>query len=140
MTLVELLIAIAIMLLLSTVCFPKDNIKKYVIDSFTKQLCSDIRYVRQRNMLSESSTYIIYEDNNIRSGYSLIEKGKKIKSVLLPQNTKLNYNPKKIQFIQDGSPYPSSGTTTIINNKIYKEITIVPISGRVLLKEGKYEK
>ncbi|MEF9992511.1 MAG: hypothetical protein RRZ84_00125 [Romboutsia sp.] len=130
----------SIILLISSMCLPKDNIEKHLINSFTKQLCSDIRYVRQKNMLSDSSSYIIYENNSGKSGYVLKENGKTKKSVFLPTNTKLNYSPNTIKFLPDGSPYPTGGTISVTNNKIKKEITIVPVSGRVLLKEGKYEK
>lgn len=141
MTLVELLIAIAIMLLLITVCFPKDNIEKHIINSFTKQLCSDLRYVRRCNMLEDNSTYIVYIKENNKSGYSIKQKGEFIKSITLPQNASINdnINNSSIKFDKYGSPYPSGGTIKIGNEKLKKEITIVPVSGRVLMKEGKYE-
>ena len=44
-----------------------------------------------------------------------------------------------IKFKEDGTPYPSGTTIRIIYKDTKKEITIVPISGRVLIKEGKYE-
>lgn len=47
MTLVELVITISIILLITTLCFPSDNVEKYQVNSFIKQLCSDIRYVME---------------------------------------------------------------------------------------------
>ena len=38
-----------------------------------------------------------------------------------------------------GSPNPKGQTIKVYNDKIKKEITIVPVSGRALLKEGEYE-
>ncbi|MGL6107445.1 pilus assembly FimT family protein [Romboutsia sp.] len=139
MTLVEVVIAISIMILIATLCFPKDNIEKYQINSFAKQLCSDIRYVRKSNMLGSSDTYIYYKKQGNVKSYILRENSKDTKEIVLPQNVELYYAREKIQFRQDGSPEPAGSTITIMNKKVKKEITIVPISGRVLLKEGKYE-
>lgn len=141
MTLVELLIAMAIMLLIATLCFPKDNIENHIINSFTKQLCVDIRYVRRCNMIEDASTYIVYIKENNKSGYAVKQKGEFIKSVLLPNDVSINdnINNSSIKFDKYGAPYPNGGTIRIGNKKSKKEITIVPVSGRVLLKEGQYE-
>lgn len=132
----------AIMILIATLCFPKDNVEKYLINSFTKQLSSDIRYVRQSNILEDSSTYIIYIENDGKKGYSIKQKGESIKDMYLPRGATITHNigANKIRFLADGSPYPTGGTIRVSNSKSSKEITIVPVSGRVLLKEGKYEK
>ena len=63
-----------------------------------------------------------------------------IKQVYLPKVCKIEYTRSMIKFKADGTPYPSGTTIKIIYKDIKKEITIVPISGRVLIKEGKYEK
>lgn len=142
MTLVELLIAIAIMLLIITLCLPKDNIEKHMINSVTKQLCSDIRYIRRCNMLEDNSTYILYIKEKSKSGYAIKQKGEFIKEVLLPENVSIsdNITNNSIKFDKYGSPYPNGGTIKIGDKSSKREITIVPVSGRVLLKEGKYEK
>lgn len=142
MTLIELLISMAIMLLIATLCFPKNNFEKHTINSFSKQLCSDIRYVRSCNMLEDTSTYLVYVEEDGKKGYSIKQKGEYIKYVFLPKNTviKDNINNNIIRFDNYGAPYPGGGTINISNNETKKEITIVPVSGRVLLKEGKYEK
>lgn len=142
MTLVELLISMAIVLLIATLCFPKSNLEIHAINSFTKQLCSDIRYVRSCNILEDTSTYIVYIEEGGNKGYSIKQKGEYIKTVFLPQNTSIkdNINNNIIRFDNYGAPYPCGGTIAITNNETNKEITIVPVSGRVLLKEGKYEK
>lgn len=139
MTLVELVVTIGFLLIISTLCFPRESIEKYQINSFTKQLCSDIRYVRRANMIGDINTYIYYTENNGSIGYTLRTKGSNIKEVILPKNTRIEHNVNKIKFRADGSPDPRGGTIRIFSDNISKEITIVPISGRVLLKEGKYE-
>ena len=139
MTLVELVITISIMLLISTLCFSKDDINKHQIDSFTKQLCSDIRYVRKCNMLGDLSAYIYYKKDKESSSYAIRSGGNDIKEIKLPNDITLKYGQSKIVFRRDGSPDPKGQTIKVYDDKIKKEITIVPVSGRVLLKEGEYE-
>lgn len=139
MTLVELVITMSIVLLISTLCFPKDNIEKYQLNSFTKQLCSDIRYVRNINMMGNTNTYLYLDNNGECSSFTLNENKKNIKQVYLPKECKIEYTRPMVKFKADGTPYPSGTTIKIIYKNRKKEITIVPISGRVLIKEGKYE-
>lgn len=139
MTLVELVIAMSIMLLITTLCFPKDNIEKYQVNSFTKQLCSDIRYIRNINMLGNTNAYVYLEDNEDGISFKLNENKNDIKQIYLPKNCKIEFTRPMIKFKADGTPFPSGTTIKIIHKNIKKEITIVPISGRVLIKEGKYE-
>lgn len=89
-------------------------------------------------MLGNSSAYIYYTDDKEKS-YIVRNDGKDLKKITLPEETKLSYNQSRIRFKRDGSPDPKGQTITIYNKDFKKEITIVPISGRVLLKEGKYE-
>ncbi|WP_195939757.1 pilus assembly FimT family protein [Romboutsia sp. 1001713B170131_170501_G6] len=139
MTLVELVVCISIMILVSTLYFFYDNLDKYYINSFTKQLTADIRYVRRVNMLGDLSTYIYYDLNNKNKSYILKSQGEIKKEVSLPNETKIEYGESKIIFRTDGSPDRRGQTIRVYKGNIKKEITIVPISGRVLLKEGKYE-
>lgn len=139
MTLVEVVITISIMLIISSLCFPKDSISKYQMNLFTKQLCSDIRYVRKANMLGNLKTYIYYIEDNESISYVVREDGKDLKEVSLPSGAKLQYGNSKVKFKPDGSPDPKGQTINIYKEKLKIELTIVPISGRVLLKEGKYE-
>ena len=76
MTLVELVITISIILLITTIYFPKVNIEKYQVNSFTKQLCSDIRYVRNLNKMGNTNTYIYLNKNDERSSFTLNENKK----------------------------------------------------------------
>lgn len=138
-TLVELVVTISFITIISTLCFPKENISKYQINSFTKQLCSDIRYVRKNNMLGCNDTYIYYKNNNGTHSYILRQESKDVKEISLPKDVQLLYTRGKILFKKDGSPQQLGATIKIISKDIKREITIVPVSGRVLLKEGKYE-
>lgn len=130
------------MMLVVSMCIPKFNNNYYEINAFAKELCSDIRYIRSNNTLGNLNTYITLVQDSNKQGYVLIDKGKNIKEKYLSSDTSIHNNitSKKIYFRNDGSPNPS-GSTIQIKNSIYKkEITIVPVSGRVLFKEEEYEK
>lgn len=139
MTLVELVITISILSIIAALCFPRVSINKYQVNSFTKQLCSDIRYVRKCNMNGNLKVYIYYKNTEENQSYVLREDGKDVKEILLPKDAEIKYAREKIIFRKDGSPDPLGTTITIRYKDNKKEITIVPVSGRVLLKEGIYE-
>ena len=62
----------------------------------------------------------------------------------LPENVNLNFpigqNNSLISFYISGLYKNGGGTISINKGNRYKYITIVPVSGRVLYKEGIYEK
>jgi Tfp pilus assembly protein FimT len=138
-TLIEVIITLGIITMISSIVLSNFYIDRYKINSFTKQLCSDIRYVRARNMSSDFSTYIYYKNEDNVISYVLREDGNDIKQVSLPKNTKLSYAISKIIFKQDGTINGIGETITVTFEGKNTEITIVPFSGRVLLKEGIYE-
>ncbi|MGL5693350.1 MAG: hypothetical protein ACRCXA_04675 [Peptostreptococcaceae bacterium] len=122
-------------------CIPKFKMYNYEMNSFAKELCSDIRYVRSSNILGNLDTYVLITSKDGYRGYKLIEKGKNIKEVYLSEGIYIipDSKDKRIWFRNDGSPNPSGITIKVYNEKTTKEITIVPVSGRVLFKEGQYE-
>ncbi|MDU4935921.1 MAG: hypothetical protein E6X43_11470 [Peptostreptococcaceae bacterium] len=126
--------------MICSMCIPKFNSYNYEVNSFAKQLCSDIRYVKSNNMLGNLNSFVLMTKENGRKGYILVDKGIQVKDVYLPNNVDITYPNKKIYFRNDGTPNPTGSTIKIFNDKISKEITIVPVSGRVLFKEDQYEK
>ena len=144
MSTLELIVAISIIVILSTICFMKYEGDNYKVELFAKELCSDIRYVRRENMLNNSSVYIRFLKEDNKWSYILQRNKKEDKRVYLPENVNLNYpinqnNNNFISFYTNGL-YKNGGVTISINkDNNYKYITIVPISGRVLYKEGIYE-
>ena len=133
MTLIELVIGISIVVIISTMCFIRLNIDEFKIVSFSKQLCSDIRYVRNENMLSDLTVYVNLFQEEGRSGYSLHKNKLEDKKIYLPKNVNLSYPAGgKIQLKRDGSFVQGGGTISIISKKESRYITIVPVSGRVL--------
>ena len=139
---IEVLITISLIMIVSLIPMYKINIREYKIDSFVKQLCSDIRYTRIKNMNYDDYTKIYYEKSpNGTVSYVLKESKKVKKKVALPQNMDISYGVRVIEFGLRGVLRYKGDTIKIkdkTNNKI-KIITIVPFSGRVLIKEGIYE-
>lgn len=144
MSTIELIVAMSIIVILSTMCFMKYEGDNYKIELFARQLCSDIRYVRRENMLNNPNVYIRFVKEDNKWSYILQRNKKEDKRVYLPENINLNYpineSSSFISFNTSGL-YKNGGVTISINKgNDYKYITIVPVSGRVLYKEGIYEK
>ncbi|MCT4509823.1 MAG: hypothetical protein N4A48_13905 [Tepidibacter sp.] len=139
---IELLITISLIMIIASIPIYKINIRPYKIDSFVRQLCSDIRYVRIQNMNYDNHAKIYYEKSDEgTTAYILKECGEIKKRVELPKYTEIIYGLQKITFGLSGG-VRDTGETIKIKDKINKKIkiiTIVPMSGRVLIKEGIYE-
>lgn len=139
MTIAELVITISLLFLLASLCIPKRVIDKSSINSFSRQFCSDIRFVRRENILNNMKTYIYYVKKDGLEGYILRKDGEDAKTNLLPKGGKINHRLSTIKFKSDGSPVERGSTIYISKDNLKRQITITPISGRVLLKEDKYE-
>ena len=144
MTTLELIISISIIVIIASICFMKFEGDNYKIEAFAKTLCSDIRYVRRENMLNNPNVYIKFINENNKWSYTLRKNKKEDKRVWLPENINLKFPIGKdsslISFYTNGTYKNGGGTITINKGNNYKYITIVPASGRVLYKEGRYEK
>lgn len=143
MSTLELIVSISIIVIISSICTMKYEGDNYKIELFAKELCSDIRYVRRENMLNNQNVYIRLEKANNKWSYTLQKNKKEDKRVYLPEDVNLNYpisqSNNLISFYTNGL-YKNGGITISINKgSKYKYITIVPVSGRVLYKEGIYE-
>lgn len=139
MTLVEVVIGIGIIMTILMISFPKEKSQKYEIDSFARQLVGDIRYVRSMNSNGNLSVFIENISTQDNPRYLIKENTDIVKTVYLPKNSSLSYPSSTIKFKSDGT-LSSKGETIIIDSKDKKiKITIIPFSGRVLLKEDIYE-
>lgn len=138
MTLIELVIGIGIGVILICIIFPKDKTEKYSIDCFARQLVSDIRYVRNVNMNGNINLFIEQFPNSDPPKYILKENSNIVKTINLPRGSSLSCPSNIIRFKSDGTLNTKGETITISLDSTKVEITIVPFSGRVLLKEGKY--
>lgn len=139
MTLVEVVIGIGIIMTILMISFPKEKSQKYEIDSFARQLVGDIRYVRNMNSNGNLSVFLENISTQDNPRYVIKENTDIVKKVYLPKNSSLSYPSSTIKFKSDGT-LSSKGETIIIDSKDRKiKITIIPFSGRVLLKEDIYE-
>ncbi|WP_195335709.1 hypothetical protein [Paraclostridium bifermentans] len=139
MTLVEVVIGIGIIMTILMISFPKEKSQKYEIDSFARQLVGDIRYVRSMNSNGNLSVFLENISTQDNPRYVIKENTDIVKTVYLPRNSSLSYPSSTIKFKSDGT-LSSKGETIIIDSKDRKiKITIIPFSGRVLLKEDIYE-
>ncbi|EQK45918.1 MULTISPECIES: hypothetical protein [Paraclostridium] len=139
MTLVEVVIGIGIIMTILMISFPKEKSQKYEMDSFARQLVGDIRYVRSMNSNGNLSVFLENISTQDNPRYVIKENTDIMKTVYLPKNSSLSYPSSTIKFKSDGT-LSSKGETIIIDSKDRKiKITIIPFSGRVLLKEDMYE-
>ncbi|MBS6507794.1 MAG: YbaY family lipoprotein [Paraclostridium bifermentans] len=139
MTLVEVVIGIGIIMTILMISFPKEKSQKYEMDSFARQLVGDIRYVRSMNSNGNLSVFLENISTQDNPRYVIKENTDIVKTVYLPKNSSLSYPSSTIKFKSDGT-LSSKGETIIIDSKDKKiKITIIPFSGRVLLKEDMYE-
>ncbi|GKZ02247.1 hypothetical protein [Paraclostridium bifermentans] len=139
MTLVEVVIGIGIIMTILMISFPKEKSQKYEMDSFARQLVGDIRYVRSMNSNGNLSVFLENISTQDNPRYVIKENTDIVKTVYLPKNSSLSYPSSTIKFKSDGT-LSSKGETIIIDSKDRKiKITIIPFSGRVLLKEDMYE-
>jgi len=135
LTIIELIVVIGMLSLLMSIALPKIDNSDYKLMEIAKTLRDDIRYVRYMKMTEGENLRVLLQ----KSKYSILEGTRKIKEVNLGSNFSLNQNFKdnQIAFSFNGAPSTSGGTITLINNTNgkYCEITVVPGTGRVLLKK-----
>ena len=127
-TFIEVIIGITLLALIGTVSFVKLDLSNYKINSFIKQMTTDIRYIRQINKIGNEKVYMLF-----------IEESRQSKKVFLPKGIELACPTSKILFNTKGGFYKGGTTITIIKKDNYTDITIVPTSGRILIKEGIYK-
>lgn len=135
MTLIEVLITLSIITLVTFIIFPKYDANLYKFQSISKQLCSDLRYIRKKNILGDNKTYISLENKNGQKVYILKEDGKVKKEVILPKDMKILYLQSIIIFERNGTINNKGATITLKYKEQKNEITVTPVSGRILLKE-----
>lgn len=136
MTLIELLLVISIIALSLSIAIPKIERRNYHLMTSSRMLRDDIRNVRYMKMVEGKNLKISLERNQ----YSVMENSKVVKRVKLEKDFKITYTDNfkggDIIFGYNGVPTYGGGTITIFDDRAnkYCEITIVPATGRILLK------
>ncbi|MBF8982647.1 prepilin-type N-terminal cleavage/methylation domain-containing protein [Lutibacter sp. B2] len=136
-TIIELLITVAILGIIASLSIPKIDHTNLHLKTQGRLLCSDLRAMRLASM-TEGEGYMLY----LRKNYYVINNGlRRIKKVTFVPNYEVLPGKQRIMFNYNGSPSYGGMTIKIINRKTkkYIEITIVPASGRILLKDEIHE-
>lgn len=138
LTIVELIVVIGILSLALSIALPRLDTGTYRLLAASKALRDDIRYVRYMKMTEGQNLRILFQ----RKKYTLLEGTKVVKEVKLESDFSLyqNFKDSQIAFSFNGAPSTSGGTATLVNDKDkkYCEITVVPGTGRIILKNKVY--
>ncbi|SHI92465.1 pilus assembly FimT family protein [Lutispora thermophila] len=140
LTIIELIVVIGILCLFASIALPKIDTSNYELLKISKSLRDDIRYIRYQKMTEGENLRILFQ----MTKYTILEGTRKIKEVKLNNKYSLyqNFADSQVAFSYSGAPSTSGGTITIFNNenKSYCQITVVPGTGRILLKNEFYNR
>lgn len=131
-TLIELILVMSLMSLLAAIAIPRIDKTPFNMKIYSRKLCADIRYIRLMKMTEGGGYRILLHEEY----YRVLNGTKELKTVELPTHMHLLYPAQVIRFKLNGAP-SWAGTIYVRDKKSgsYYEITIVPASGRVLLKD-----
>lgn len=127
-----MILVISLIGILAAIGVPRIDKTPYDMKVYSRQLCADLRYIRLMKMTEgENYQITLYEQF-----YKVLNGTKELKTVKAPKNVVILYTRQHISFTSYGAPTFSD--TISIQDKTsgkYYEVTIVPSSGRVLLKD-----
>jgi len=143
LTLIELVTVLAIFTVIVLIVIPsanffdttKSNIR---ITLIAREVVNDLRYIQQKSIFEGENLYLEIKPD--KTGYYInrYEDDKNIKSKNLPEGIKIEKNiQKEIRFNQIGIPSTGGCTITLKNNKKEIYITVLPATGRIMIK-GNY--
>lgn len=135
-TLIELMIVIAILGIMGGILIPRgSSYQKYRLKVYAEQLCEDIRFVRHWNMNNEGNCHLALSTQH----YRIVKNTAIYKRVDLPLKYNIYFTQGKetLRFTSKGVPRMGGCSIRIADTKLKAsmEITVVPASGRVLLKD-----
>lgn len=133
-TLVELIVVIGVLALLLSMAIPRIDKNRFTLLAISRTMKDDIRSVRYIKMTEGKDYRIVFQ----KYSYFILEGPKLIKEVTMGKGYSIaqNFKGSEIKFSYNGSPETNGGTVTILDDeaKKYCEITVIPATGRVLLK------
>ena len=134
-TLIELVVTISLVVVVTAIFVPKLNYNRSYLKAFSDELLYDVRDLRTKSMTKGSANYSIVFDTD-KNIYYYKEGTNVIKSVELDSDYEFDLYTSTISFNFNGTP-DNAQTIRIRNKKTgdYKEISIVPNTGRILLVE-----
>jgi prepilin-type N-terminal cleavage/methylation domain-containing protein len=134
-TLIELVVVLALLAMVATMVIPRIHLwTDHYLDSISRQLTYDIRFVKNQNMTQPMKTYQL---QLLDSGYLVrYSDGLPVlkKRVELREHYRISYYQPTVWFNANGTPKQAQ-TIRVINHKTgrFREITINVNSGRILL-------
>jgi prepilin-type N-terminal cleavage/methylation domain-containing protein len=139
LTIVELIVVIAVLGLLFSFVIPKIDKNPYYLLSTSKVLRNDIRSIKYLTMTEGTYIRILFE----KYSYKILEGPKQKSLVKMNKGYKIiqNFKENTIVFNYNGTPLTGGGTILILDEstKKYCEITVVPATGRILMKNKIYK-
>jgi|LGVF01.2.fsa_nt_gb prepilin-type N-terminal cleavage/methylation domain-containing protein len=144
-TLVELVVVLGLMSVIVMIAIPKLSIDGFYLDSVAEELVCDIRYVKNMDMAEPVKSCSIMLSNDLEHydhcfySVRMTENvmNRIVRKVDLRKGYEINYNVSPdIMFNANGTPKHAQ-TITILHQSTgnFREITIVPNTGRILLLE-----
>ncbi|MCK9216718.1 MAG: hypothetical protein M0P77_02180 [Firmicutes bacterium] len=134
-TLVELIVVIGFLGLLFSIVLPRIDKSPYILLYSAKTLRDDIRCIRYTAMTENPGARIVLD----KYSYKILNGTKIVSTVNLNNGfyIKQNFSRSSIAFDYKGTPVHGGGTVSIVdeNSKKYCEITVVPDTGRILMKD-----
>ncbi|MGF7056993.1 pilus assembly FimT family protein [Brassicibacter mesophilus] len=138
MTLIELLVVLSLLAIIASMVIPKIDRRDYFLMASSRMLRDDIRSIRYMKMTEGKNYKISLEYNR----YVISRNSIQVKDVKLEKNFKIVHNISggNVWFSYIGAPL-QSGTIRVLDDETnrYCEITIVPATGRILLKNQIFE-
>lgn len=147
LTLIELITVVSIFSIIVLIAVPKTGFfnaktSEMRLRMVAYELISDIRYVQYKNIYENESLYLTIQTDH--KGYYINKPGtmvKKIKTKILPDGITVYWNinekPLEISFSNQGAPTLGGCTISLLNSNKRIDITILPATGRVMIK-GNY--
>lgn len=133
-TLIELIVVMAALAMLLSLAVPRIQKGSSDLLATSKTLRDEIRYARYMKMTEGKNYRLVFQEHS----YILSEGPKRIKEVVIDKDLSIheNFKGSEVSFSFNGSPSSNGGTITISNkvSKKYCKITVVPATGRILLK------
>ncbi len=135
LTVIELIVVVGFLGLLFSIVIPKIDKSPYYILADARTIRNDLREIKYMAMTEGDANLRIVFD---KYSYSIREGSKIKEKVYLNPGFKINnnFNNNTVSFAYSGSPSNGGGTVTVFDevSKKYCEITVVPDTGRILMK------
>lgn len=138
LTLAELIVVIGVLAMILSMAIPKIQKNSFVHLAISRTVRDDLRSTRYIKMSEGKDYRIVFQ----KYSYYILEGSKLRKTITLDKGYSIaqNFKSNEIKFKYNGVPEAGGGTVIILDDgtKKYCEVTVVPATGRILLKNKIY--